>query len=86
MHDQLKLYEATLFESMPTDIELAKIRPGDCVKVCADPGERFWVLVTAIEGNLITGHVDSLVISAPVECGEQITFGREYVIGIYKRL
>lgn len=45
--------------SVPTDEELSLLKKGDFVKVCVDNKERFWVRVTEICGDEITGDVNN---------------------------
>jgi hypothetical protein len=52
-----KMYPAT-FEA-PSSDELAKLRVGSLVKICADDVERFWVIVTVVDGNSLQGTVDN---------------------------
>ena len=54
-----KMYPAT-FE-VPSPDELAKVRSGSLVKICADDVERFWVIVTVVEGNSLQGTVDNVL-------------------------
>ncbi len=37
-------------------VDLASLAPGDAVKVCRDE-ERFWVTLTAVDGERLTGTV-----------------------------
>ncbi len=44
--------------SAPTKEELDAIRPGSIVKVCTE-GERFWAVVTEVNGNHIEARIDN---------------------------
>lgn len=44
---------------VPSKEELDAIKPGDNVKVCVNDQERFWVLVTEVNGDKITGMVNN---------------------------
>jgi hypothetical protein len=50
----------------PDEELLARIKPGDCVKVC-DGAERFWVTVTAVNGDDIVGIVENMLIGGLLE-------------------
>ena len=52
-----KMYLAT-FEA-PSSDELAAVRAGYLVKICADDIERFWVNVTDVNGDRLQGTVDN---------------------------
>jgi hypothetical protein len=60
-------------------------QPGDFVKVCADgksgiyQAERFWLEVTHIEGDTITGTVANELVCHPLEYGESISVKLEEV-------
>lgn len=51
------MYPATF--DAPSSDELAKVRAGSLVKICADDVERFWVIVTVVEGNSLQGRIDN---------------------------
>jgi len=82
--DMQRQYPET-FEA-PTMDELYALRPGMSVKVCA-AGERFWVTITGIVGDLIGGKVDNDLIGTPahgMRYGDAITFERRHVYQIYQ--
>ena len=60
----------------------ANFEIGDIVKV-AIPGERFWVLITRIKGEVFTGRVSNALISGGLGFGDSIKFGRENIYEIY---
>jgi len=39
------------------------MKPGDCVKVC-DGRERFWVLLTEVQGDRLVGTIDNHLVGA----------------------
>jgi len=47
---------------VPSKKELDAIKPGDNVKVCVNDAERFWVLVTKVDGDKITGKVNNYML------------------------
>lgn len=59
-----KIYPAT-FEA-PSVEELAAVRPGSLVKICADDVERFWVVVTEVAGDKVQGTVDNDLLHSSV--------------------
>ena len=72
-----------------TDEELNAIKPNDFVKVCLEnnkqDGERFWVKVTVVEGNTITGTIDNHLFGAllfGVDSGDTIQFEKRNVYDI----
>ena len=66
------LHPATF--QVPSQFELDALKPHDHVKVNHGK-ERFWVLVTQINGERITGVVDNDLINRhPFECGDTIQF------------
>jgi hypothetical protein len=68
----------------PSYTELAAIRPGDSVKVCAGY-ERFWVTVTEATESALTGTVDNDLIYTNdhgLSYGDTISFPRGYAYAI----
>jgi len=66
----------------PTQKELSRIAIGDYVKICAMDWERFWVLVTGIKGELLTGEVNNDLLMAVfhgLRCGDAVVFERRHV-------
>jgi len=51
---------------------------GDFVKVCHSE-ERFWVKVTKVEKDVVTGLVSNDLIRAEFDCGQQIKFELRHV-------
>lgn len=78
----------TFFAPELDDLEL--IRVGDSVKVGVDgsqgsPGERFWVEVTGIDGDQITGTVDNDLLMTKMHglyFGKEVTFSKACVYNI----
>lgn len=67
----------------PSKEDLDAIKIGDSVKVCADNKERFWVTVTSVEGENITGTVDNDLVDVDLTYGEPVTFKKENVYNIW---
>ena len=66
----------------PTLEELSRIAVGDYVKICAMDRERFWVQVTGIEGELLTGEVNNQLLMTDfhgLRCGDTVVFERRHV-------
>ncbi|KAF0144883.1 MAG: hypothetical protein FD156_1454 [Nitrospirae bacterium] len=75
-------YPAT-FE-VPPDDSLSLLSSGDRVKVSHN-GERFWVAVKGIFGNIIAGTVDNfLTCDHPFGQGDVITFEKRHIHSVYK--
>lgn len=53
----MALLHGETFEA-PGPMVLARIAPGDLVKVCRND-ERFWVKVTNVQGDVLTATVDN---------------------------
>jgi len=71
----------TTFDA-PTKEELDKIKEGDYVKIC-DNKERFWVIVEEVDGDIITGEVDNLLIGDQnFNLGDSIEFKKENIYDI----
>jgi hypothetical protein len=71
---------------VPTDEELNALKKGDEVKVCANNKERFWVIITSIDGDKITGTVDNELIDAGghgLNYGDSITFEKKNIYSIF---
>ena len=60
---------------------LDTIKKGSIVKVAVE-GERFWVKVTSVKGNKITGKVDNFLVFVDLEVGEKIEFEKRHVYDI----
>ncbi len=66
-----------------TPAELADIKVDTIIKVC-HTGERFWAIVTKVDGNNITAIVDnSLVFVKEFNCGDSIHVQKFNVFAIY---
>ena len=66
---------------VPSTEELASIEPGCFVKVCTGR-ERFWVLVTKIRGNIVTGKVDNKLFTVPLRLGQSISFDKKNIYSV----
>ena len=63
----------------PSEEELGKLERDDHVKVCHN-NERFWVMLTAVDGDNLEGVVDNeLVFEQPFEIGDLVTFEKRNV-------
>ena len=68
------------FFQAPKVDDLKGVRIGSSVKVCAGR-ERFWVLVSKIEGDAITGIVDNDLVCEEhgLKCRDEITFEKRHI-------
>jgi formylmethanofuran dehydrogenase subunit C len=67
----------------PTKEELNAITLNNSVKVCHND-ERFWVTVTAINKDIVTGTIDNdLVCRQPFKFGDEIKFKKHHIYSIY---
>jgi len=67
----------------PTLTALNSISIGQSVKVC-HKNERFWVSVTSIHKDVISGTVDnSLVLKHPFKFGDIIQFKKHHIYAIW---
>lgn len=62
--------------------DLKAIKPGEIVKVCAYR-ERFWVTVTALDGDNITGQVNNHLCTRRLKFNDIITFKAHNVYNIW---
>lgn len=68
----------------PSQLSLASITTGSIVKVCNNYQERFWVTVTSVVGDTVTGKVDNdLVITEDYNYGDIIVFTKDNIYNIY---
>jgi len=79
---EMRIKHPNTFEA-PVKEELDAIKIGDSVKVCADNKERFWVTVTNVEGDIITGTVDNDLVDVNLAYGEEINFKKSNVYSIW---
>lgn len=66
----------------PTLDDLRLIEVGDYVKICARDKERFWVIVTGVEGEVVTGEVNNDLICTDVHglrVGDTVVFEKRHV-------
>lgn len=71
---------------VPSEAELKPVAALDLVKVCCG-GERFWVKISSVTGNTITGKVDNDLVRTPthgLRCGDEIEFKKCNVYSIYR--
>jgi hypothetical protein len=63
----------------PTKEELDALKVGNIVKVSHN-NERFWVTITAIDKDIITGKVDNVLIRPqPFKYGDIIKFKKHHI-------
>ena len=68
----------------PSKDELDKIIPGSIVKVC-DHFERFWVLITAVDGETLVGTVDNALTGTGLEYGDTINIEKKHIYQIFEK-
>lgn len=68
--------------SVPAKKELDNIQTGDNVKVCAYR-ERFWVKVTKVEGEKVTGIVANVLLTQRLNFGDVIVFEKRNIYTIW---
>lgn len=67
--------------------ELASVRVGSLVKICADGIERFWVVVTYADDDKLQGIVDNDLSRSSVhnlKCGDVVSFELRHIYQIFK--
>jgi len=63
--------------------ELKTLKEGDYVKVCHNE-ERFWVMLTKINGDVLVGFVNNdLVFDHPFKCDDKVSIEKRHVYQIY---
>lgn len=73
------------FNAQPTPEQLDGIRAGDSVKICVPtPGERFWCIVKAVHGDVITGEINNELVRLEWPLGKVVKFNRECVYSLLK--
>lgn len=80
-----KMYPAT-FEA-PSSGELAAVRVGTLVKICADDVERFWVIVTHVGGDMLLGTIDNDLLHSDVhqlKCRDAVSFELRHIYQIFQ--
>lgn len=80
-----KMYPATF--DAPTSNELAAVHAGSLVKICADDVERFWVIVTEVEGNRLQGTVDNDLLHSNVhqlKSDDVVSFELRHIYQVYQ--
>jgi len=78
---RLKLLHPNTFYA-PEPEDLAKIAPGEIVKVCAFR-ERFWVEVLSVEGDHITGKVNNELLTQKLKYNDIVRFKANNVYNIW---
>lgn len=69
----------------PSAEELADITTGQSVKVCASP-ERFWVTVTKVDGESVSGVVDNHLVCTGdhgLSLGDTVNFQKRHIYEVY---
>ena len=67
---------------VPNDHHLNKLKVGDYVKIC-EGNERFWVELTEVEGQKLSGRVDNdLFFTHDFECDDIVHFETRHVYNI----
>jgi hypothetical protein len=77
-----RLYPDTF--AAPGQAELDSVEAGSYVKVCVE-GERFWVAVTAVDGDSVTGHVSNDLQRTDVHGlrdGDDVTFEKCHIYDV----
>lgn len=72
----------------PSADDLSQIKVGDIVKVCANQCERFWTIVTGIDGDMITAIVNNDLIYTNkhgLRCDDKIQFHRDCVYQVFDK-
>ncbi|WP_252179475.1 hypothetical protein [Endozoicomonas sp. 4G] len=72
----------------PTPGELAQVRKGSFVKVCAEP-ERFWVLVEHVIDGMVQGVIDNDLIFTErhgLVCDQRISFELDKIYQIHSEI
>jgi hypothetical protein len=70
---------------VPSKEELNVITLGESVKISHE-NERFWVTVTGIDKNTITGTVDNdLFCKHPFQLGDTISFKKHHIYCLYNK-
>jgi hypothetical protein len=70
----------------PSPQDLARLQPGDNVKVCV-ANERFWCWVLALCGEEIIGIINNDLVNSHIHClvcGDAIRFGKKNIFQILK--
>ena len=67
---------------IPGAIDIAMIKPGSHVKICANDRERFWVKVTSRDGINMTGTIDNDLIFVDehgLDYGDTVSFQTRHI-------
>lgn len=70
--------------SVPAKSELEALAPGDMVKV-GTADEHFWLDLTAVNGNVLEGCVNTRLLSTPLHVGEAIRCRKAHVFKVMLR-
>ncbi len=71
--------------AVPSNDDLCSLVPGDYVKVCALNKERFWVQLTTVAEDFLTGVVSNDLVEVPLKFGETVSFFKCNVYCIMKQ-
>ena len=78
---------------VPLPSLLARLAPGDRIKVCANDCERFWVLVTSIAGSgpdrRFTGRVINILVCSDehqLACNDQVTVEARHIYAMLQTI
>ena len=80
---QMKQIHPDTFE-IPEPEDFKALKVGDMVKVCAYQ-ERFWVEITAIEGEQISGKVANVLVTRFLKYNAPIEFETKHIYDILKK-
>jgi len=71
----------------PDEAMLNSIEPGNTVKVCANNTERFWVMITEVRPDHITGEVNNDLVCTDehgLSLHDTIQFEKRHIYQIYE--
>ena len=71
----------------PSPDELKALRVGSLVKICADDVERFWVIVTHLQGGQLQGTIDNELVKTEMHrlrCDDVVSFERRHIYEIFR--
>lgn len=84
---QMALDYPSTFEA-PTKKEMASVKTGSWVKICANQKERFWVSVIMVTPNEIIGVVDNDLVCTDdhgLKLGDCVSFTKENIYQIAEK-
>lgn len=87
-HNNIEFVNAQAMHSLnpgtfevPAAAALQNLRVGNWVKVCVNR-ERFWCVVTGINGGIVTGRIDNDLLQDGLKCGDIIEFPNDCIYDI----